>query len=204
MKNSYEAEKRFQKCLAQWAGASTPAEAAAAEGRVRALMEKHDIDPWDVSDTSYYNRANFGSNTLFQQLREEYRAAHPLKPEELDWKPDPSSALGDAMGYRAGEYCLWPKIMKGRGREGDRIVYSVREGEKVLISGSYFRDCKAKAETHNKPQNRKARAKALAKAIAESEALMAYYRDNPLDLGDFGKSVDELEAEEPVPEEPKP
>ena len=53
-KELYEAEKRFQKCLAQWAGASTPGEAAAAEGRVRALMEKHDIDPWDVSDTSYY------------------------------------------------------------------------------------------------------------------------------------------------------
>lgn len=75
---------KFQKALALAASASTPFEAEAAELAARRMMVAYNIDPTDIPDDSLYSRTNFADNALLQQLRAEWREAHPVeaKPDE--------------------------------------------------------------------------------------------------------------------------
>jgi hypothetical protein len=81
MAMSLKNDIKFQKTLAQFAGASNEHEVAAAERAARRVMEAYKIDPTDMPDRSLYNHMNFTDSPLLQKLREEWIAAHPPKPK---------------------------------------------------------------------------------------------------------------------------
>jgi hypothetical protein len=199
LSKAYQLKLKFERCLNQAARAGTPGEAQAAEDAARRIMTEHDINPCEFPDegVSFSGHRNFGRFEFLQTLRMEYIQAHPPKPDELVWAIDETRSIPEAVAYTAGEYSLVP-ILIHEPRGHDRVGYRVYCGDQVIAYDQLSFSAKERAETHNKPANRKARAKKLAKDIAESEALMASLREHPLDLGDFGKDVDEIAAKAEV------
>jgi hypothetical protein len=86
---SLQGDIKFQKALAQAAGASNSHEAEAAERGARSLMKVHNIDPIDLPSKSLYSQMDFADNWLLIKLRDEWRAAHP---DYWYGKPDKNGA----------------------------------------------------------------------------------------------------------------
>jgi hypothetical protein len=118
--------EKFQKLLARWADAETPAVAETAATMVRKLMAARAIDPWSVPDESVYEGGpNLGHNALFQKLRQEHRRAHPLASDQLAWEIDAEQSIDLAVAYKAGLYRLKPYRSKGSRGDPDYPRYAV-------------------------------------------------------------------------------
>jgi hypothetical protein len=180
MSKEWRDREKLQKCLYMYERASTPLEAEAAEAAARRLVHECNVDPTLVPDE--YAHVNLGRNVLLQRLREEWIAKHPPKADALSWRIDEAHSIPEAVAYRAGDYLVYPFMMKGFAGSGDYVSYSVTFEGKPLRNGSGVPSYTAKdvAERHNSPKNRKARAR----AAAANEASMAYWRDHPLGLGE--------------------